>query len=47
MSPGWILVTIKRELNLCERDGTLDDLHDKHDKALAYWRQNHRQYPPA
>jgi hypothetical protein len=33
--PGWILGTIKRELNLCEHDGTLDDVHDK---ALAYWR---------
>jgi hypothetical protein len=20
---------------------------DYHDEALAYWRQNHRQYPPA
>jgi hypothetical protein len=44
---GWILGTIKRELNLCEHDGTLDDLHDEHDKALAYWRQNYQQYPPA
>jgi hypothetical protein len=41
---GWILGTIKRELNLCEHAGTLDNLHDE---ALAYWRQNHRQYPPA
>jgi hypothetical protein len=32
-------------LNLFEHDGTLDDLHDEHDKALAYWRENHRQYP--
>jgi hypothetical protein len=40
--PGWILGTIKRELNLFEHDETLDDLHDK---ALAYWRQNRRQYP--
>jgi hypothetical protein len=44
--PGWILGTIKRELNLCEHDETLDDLHDEHDKALAYWRQNCQQYPP-
>jgi broad specificity phosphatase PhoE len=44
--PGWILGTILRELNMFEHDGTLDDLHDEHDKALAYWRQNHRQYPP-
>jgi hypothetical protein len=35
---GWILRTIKRELNLFEHDGTLDDLHDEHDKALAYLR---------
>jgi hypothetical protein len=43
--PSWILGTINRELNLCEHDGTLDNLHDDHDKALAYWRQNCRQYP--
>jgi hypothetical protein len=46
VSLGWILGTIRRELNLFEHDGTLDDLHDEHDKALAYWRENHRQYPP-
>jgi hypothetical protein len=34
--PRWILETIKRELNLFEYDGTVDDLHDEHDKALAY-----------
>jgi hypothetical protein len=34
--PGWILGTIKRELNLCEHDETLDDLHDERDQALAY-----------
>jgi hypothetical protein len=45
--PDWILRTIKRELNLCEHAGTLDDLHDEHDKTLAYWRQNRRQYPLA
>jgi hypothetical protein len=33
VSPSWILGTIKRELNLGEHDGTLDNLHDK---ALAY-----------
>jgi hypothetical protein len=33
--PGWIIGTIKRELNLFEHDGTLDDLHDK---TLTYWR---------
>jgi hypothetical protein len=35
----WILGTIKRELNLfelCDNE-TVDDLHDEHDKALAYW----------
>jgi hypothetical protein len=44
--PGWILGTIQRELNLFEHDATLDDLHDEHNKTLAYWRQNRRQYPP-
>jgi hypothetical protein len=44
--PRWILETIKTELKLFEHDGSLDDLHNEHDKALAYWRQNHRQYPP-
>jgi hypothetical protein len=33
--PSWILGTMKRELNLCEHTGTLDDLHNEHDKALA------------
>jgi hypothetical protein len=42
----WIHGTIKRELNLFEHDGTVDDLHDERDKALVYWRQNHRQHPP-
>jgi hypothetical protein len=36
--PGWILGTIKTELKLFEHDGTLDDLHNGHDKALVYWR---------
>jgi hypothetical protein len=42
-----ILGTIKRELNLFYRcdNGTVDNLHDEHDKALAYWRQNYQQYP--
>jgi hypothetical protein len=44
--PCWILGTIKTELKLFEYDGTLGDLHDEHDKALVYWRQNRRQYPP-
>jgi hypothetical protein len=42
----WILRTIKRELNLFKHDEILDDLHDEHDKTLAYWRQNRQQYPP-
>jgi hypothetical protein len=48
VSPHWIIGTIKRELNLFElrNNGTVDDLHDEHDKALAYWRQNRWQYPP-
>jgi hypothetical protein len=33
---SWILGTIKIQLNLCEHAGTLDDLHDEHDKTLAY-----------
>jgi hypothetical protein len=44
--PGWILEKIMTELKLFEHDGTLDDLHDEHDKALAYWRQKRQQYPP-
>jgi hypothetical protein len=45
---GWILVKIKRELNLFELSGNemLEDLQDHHKTALAYWRQNHWQYPP-
>jgi hypothetical protein len=46
--PSWILTTIKRELNLSNQSGnpSLDELHDHEDTTLAYWRQNHRQYPP-
>jgi hypothetical protein len=46
--PHWILQTIKREFNLFDLrgNGTMDDLHDEHDKSLAYWRQHRRQYPP-
>jgi hypothetical protein len=44
--PGWILGTIKRELNASDGD-TSEDRHDRHEMALAYWRQNRRQYPPA
>jgi hypothetical protein len=41
MPPGWILGTIKRELNLYASGGdTLEDLHDRTEMALAYWRQN-------
>jgi hypothetical protein len=37
MPPGWILGTIKRELNLYEYSGdTLEDLQDRTDTALAY-----------
>jgi hypothetical protein len=45
--PGWILGTIKRELNLLElcSNKTVGDLHDQHDTTLTYWRQNHREYP--
>jgi hypothetical protein len=47
MSPDWILGTIKRELNLyASGDDTLEDLQDYTEMALAYWRQNRRQYPP-
>jgi hypothetical protein len=36
---AWILGTIKRELNLSEFDGgTLEDMQDHHEMALAYWR---------
>jgi hypothetical protein len=46
-SSGWIIETIKRELNLYAFGGnTLEDLQDHHKTALAYWRQNRRQYPP-
>jgi hypothetical protein len=48
MPPGWIHGTIKRELNLyASDDDTLEDLSDCTETALAYWRQNHQQYPPA
>jgi hypothetical protein len=38
--PGWILGTIKRELNLSELTGnpSLKELHDHHDTTLMYWR---------
>jgi hypothetical protein len=41
MPPGWILGTIKRELNLYASNGdTLKDLQDCTEMDLAYWRQN-------
>jgi hypothetical protein len=40
---GWILGTIKRELNAFGGD-MLEDRQDHHKMALAYWRQNRRQY---
>jgi hypothetical protein len=45
---GWILETIKRELNISEFKGDegLEELNDRHDMALAYWRHNCGQYPP-
>jgi hypothetical protein len=48
MLPGWIVGTICRELNLYASDGdTTEDSQDHHETALAYWRQNRQQYPPA
>jgi hypothetical protein len=46
--PGWILGTIKRELNISEFKGDegLEELNDHHNTTLAYWRQNRGQYPP-
>jgi hypothetical protein len=35
--PGWILGTIKRELNASGGD-TSEDWQDHHETALAYWR---------
>jgi hypothetical protein len=41
MPLSWILGTIKRELNLYASGGdTLEDLQDRTEMALAYWRQN-------
>jgi hypothetical protein len=42
--PSWINGTIKRELNLLDLTGnpSLDELQERHDTMLAYWRQNHR-----
>jgi hypothetical protein len=41
--PRWILATVKRDWNLSDLTGNpcLDELHDFHDTALAYWGQNH------
>jgi hypothetical protein len=39
MPPGWILGTIKGELNLYVSYGdTLEDMQDHTETALAYWR---------
>jgi hypothetical protein len=40
--PGWIIVIIKRELNLADLtcNHLLEELHDRRDTTLAYWRQN-------
>jgi hypothetical protein len=46
MSSGWILGTIKRELNVSGGHMS-EDRQDCHETALTYWRQNRRQYPPA
>jgi hypothetical protein len=47
MPLDWILGIIKRWLNLyASGSDTLEDLHDHTEMALAYWRQNRRQYPP-
>jgi hypothetical protein len=43
---GWILGTIKRELN-APGDDTSEDQQDHHEMVLAYRRQNCQQYPPA
>jgi hypothetical protein len=41
MPPGCILGTIEKRLNLYGFGGdTLEDLQDRTDTALAYWRQN-------
>jgi hypothetical protein len=41
MPPSWILGIVKRELNLFDLhgNGTVDHLHDEHDKA---WRTRDR-----
>jgi hypothetical protein len=44
--PGWILGTIKRELN-ASGGNTSEDRQDCHEMTLPYWRQNRQQYPPA
>jgi hypothetical protein len=47
MPPGWILETIKREMNLYTSGGdTLEDMQDRTETVLVYWRQNRWQYPP-
>jgi hypothetical protein len=43
MPPGWVLGTIKRELNFYASGGdTSEDLQDRHETALAYLTPNHQ-----
>jgi hypothetical protein len=47
MPLGWIVGTIYQELNLyASGSDTTENSQDRHETALAYWRQNLRQYPP-
>jgi hypothetical protein len=40
MPLGWIIGTICRELNLYASGGdTMEDSQDRHEMALAYWRE--------
>jgi hypothetical protein len=46
MPPGWIVGIICQELNLYVSGGdTMENWQDCHEMALAYWKQNHQQYP--
>jgi hypothetical protein len=46
--PDWILGTIMKELNLSNtiRSLLLDELRDRGDTALMYWRQKFDRCPP-
>jgi hypothetical protein len=46
--PDWILGTIMKELNLSNtiRSLLLDELRDRRDTALTYWRQKFDRCPP-